>query len=169
MRKRTCMVSVFTLSTAMFFGSAAMAADMPKEGTDSFTNTWILTPSSPLKVGDRTLGTFELNGIHRNDNREAMMTNMGLRCLGIYEIVGTGPEQEHGACTFTDQDGDQIMGTFDRKTESGGIGALVAGTGKFTGISGISEWTTLYYPVRAEANDKLRRGVGAETVHWKLP
>ena len=32
MQLRTCILSAFTLSTAMTFGAAAMAADMQKEG-----------------------------------------------------------------------------------------------------------------------------------------
>ena len=33
MKQRTCILSVFTLSMAMAFGVATMAADLPKEGT----------------------------------------------------------------------------------------------------------------------------------------
>jgi hypothetical protein len=33
MQPRTCMRSAFALSAAMFLGTAAMAADLPKEGT----------------------------------------------------------------------------------------------------------------------------------------
>jgi len=58
---------------------------------------------------------------------------MGMRCLGIYDVASKAPEQEHGACTFTDSDGDEIMATYERKTAEGGIETLVAGTGKFEG------------------------------------
>jgi hypothetical protein len=33
MRARTCILFLFTLSTAMSYGIAAIAADLPKEGT----------------------------------------------------------------------------------------------------------------------------------------
>jgi hypothetical protein len=146
---------------------AAHSADMAKEGTDSTTNTWMITsPTNPIKVGDHTAGTYEISGTRHADNRDAMMTNMGLRCLGIYEIVGTGPEREHGSCVYTDNDGDQIMSTFERKTESGGMETYVAGSGKFAGISGTAEWTVLQFPLKAD--DKLIRGVVGEKVHWKL-
>jgi len=146
---------------------SAHSADMAKEGTDSSTNTWMMTsPVSPIKVGDHTVGTYEISGIRHVDNRDAMMSNMSLRCLGIHEIAGTGPEREHGSCVYTDNDGDQIMSTFERKTESGGTETLVAGTGKFTSISGTAEWTVLQFPLKAE--DKLLRGVVGEKVHWKL-
>jgi hypothetical protein len=163
------------LGSSLLAGSVAAAvlplsahsADMAKEGTDSSTNTWIMTsPTNPVKVGDHTVGTYELSGIRHADNGDAMMTTMAVRCLGIYEIVGTGPEKEHGSCVYTDNDGDQIMSTFERKTESGGTETLVAGTGKFTSISGTAEWTVLQFPLKAD--DKLLRGVVGEKVHWKL-
>jgi hypothetical protein len=91
---------------------------------------------------------------------------MAMRCLGIYEIVGSGPEREHGSCVYTDNDGDQIMSTFERKTETGGIETFVAGAGKFATISGTAEWTVLQF--RVKSDDKLLRGVVGEKVHWKL-
>jgi hypothetical protein len=117
-----------------------------------------------MKVGDRTAGTYELSGVSRNNNGEAL-TNMGMRCLGFYD-AGTAPEQEHGVCTYTDKDGDQIMTTFERNTADGGIQTLVAGTGKFEGISGTSDWTILQFPVKA--GDKLPRGIVGAKVRWKM-
>jgi hypothetical protein len=143
-----------------------LAGETPKEGTDSFTNTWLITTSNTMKVGDRALGTYEVSGIHQNVQGDAT-TDMGMRCLGIYDdVADKAPRQEHGACTFTDNDGDEIMATYERKTAEGGIETLVAGTGKFTGISGTGEWTVLKFPLKAD--DKLSRGVVSETVHWKI-
>jgi hypothetical protein len=143
-----------------------LAGETPKEGTDSFTNTWLVTTLNTMKVGDRTLGTYEVSGVHQNVQGEAK-TDMGMRCLGIYDAAGKAPvRQEHGACTFTDNDGDEIMATYERKTAEGGIETVVAGTGKFAGISGTGEWTVLKFPLKAD--DKLSRGVVSETVHWKI-
>ncbi len=153
------------LTTLPLLPITVRAGELPKDGTGSFTNEWLMTSSSSVKVGDRTLGTYELSGVHRNDNGEAM-NNMGMRCLGIYDVAGSAPEQEHGACIYTGNDGDQIMGTFERKTADGGIETFVAGTGKFAGISGTGEWTILQFPVKAD--DKLPRGIVGEKVHWKL-
>ena len=92
---------------------------------------------------------------------------LALRCLGIYDDAGKAPErQEHGACTFTDNDGDKIMATYERKTAEGGIETLVAGTGRFAGISGTGEWIVLKFPLKAD--DKLSRGIVSEKVHWKI-
>lgn len=144
----------------------ALAAEAPKEGTDSFTNTWLITTTDTMKVGDRTLGTYEVSGVHQNVQGEAA-SDMGMRCLGIYDESGKSRERrEHGACTFTDNDGDEIMATYERKTAEGGIETLVAGTGKFAGISGTGEWTVLRFPLKAD--DKLSRGIVSEKVHWKI-
>ena len=40
------------------------------------------------------------------------------------------------------------MATYERKTAEGGIETLVAGTGKFAGISGTGEWTVVKFPLR---------------------
>jgi hypothetical protein len=144
---------------------AVLAGEMRKEGTDSFTNTWLITTSNTMKVGDRTLGTYEVSGVHQNVQGEAT-TDMAMRCLGIYDDAGKARAREHGACTFTDNDGDKIMATYERKTAEGGIETLVAGTGKFAGISGTGEWTVLKFPLKAD--DKLSRGIVSEKVHWKI-
>ena len=141
-----------------------LAGEMPKEGTDSFTNTWLVTTTNIMKVGDRTLGTYEVSGVHQNAQGDAT-SDMAMRCLGIYDDAGKARE-EHGACTFTDNDGDEIMATYERKTAEGGIETLVAGTGKFAGISGTGEWTVLKFPLKAD--DKLSRGIVSEKVHWKI-
>ena len=143
-----------------------LAGETPKEGTDSFTNTWLITTTNTMKVADRTLGTYEVSGVHQNVQGEAA-TDMGMRCLGIYDDAGKARERrEHGACTFTDTDGDEIMATYERKTAEGGVETLVAGTGKFAGISGTGEWTVLKFPLKAD--DKLSRGIVSEKVHWKI-
>jgi hypothetical protein len=118
-----------------------------------------------MKIGDRMLGTYEVSGVHENVQGEAK-TDMGMRCLGIYDVASKAPEQEHGACTFTDNDGDEIMATYERKTAEGGIEALVAGTGEFEGITGTGGWTVLKFPLKSD--DKLSRGIVSEKVHWKI-
>ena len=142
-----------------------LAGETPKEGTDNFTNTWLVTTLNTMKVGNRTLGTYEVGGVHQNVQGDAK-TDMGMRCLGIYDDADKARAQEHGACTFTDTDGDKIMATYERKTAEGGIETLVAGTGKFAGISGTGEWTVLKFPLKAD--DKLSRGIVSEKVHWKI-
>jgi hypothetical protein len=57
---------------------AAYSADLAKEGTDSTTNIWMMTsPTNPIKLGDRTVGTYELSGIRHADNRDAVTKQHG--------------------------------------------------------------------------------------------
>ena len=53
------------------------AGELPKEGSGNFTNTWSMTSSTPIKVGDRTLGSYEISGVRRNDDGDAM-TDIGV-------------------------------------------------------------------------------------------
>ena len=53
MQPRPCILSAFALSTAMAFGVLATAADLPKQGTDRFTNNWVITQMNSIKAGDR--------------------------------------------------------------------------------------------------------------------
>jgi hypothetical protein len=153
----------------MFFWTAvtlplSVSAQTPKEGTDSFTNTWQQSGPNSLKLGDRTVGTYELSGIHHNDSSGV---NMGMRCLGIYEDAGTGAPHGQGACIVADKDGDQIMTKFEQDNLNSGTETLVGGTGKFAGISGTGEYTVLQRGLHAD--DKVSRAVVAEKLHWKLP
>jgi hypothetical protein len=140
----------------------ASAGEMPKEGNDSYTHTLVVTYASPMKVGDRALIVSEQNGISLNDSGRSIFNNMGTRCISLEEIVGN-VRHARGGCTFTDNDGDQIMLTLDRKGDAGNA-TLVSGTGKFIGISGTGEYTHRLL----KADDKLLRVVVSAKVHWKL-
>jgi hypothetical protein len=153
------------LTTVPLLPITVHAGELPKEGSRSFTNTWVLTSSTPIKVEDRTFGTYEISGVSRNDGDD-VMTDMGMRCLGIYYVAGTAFLEGHGACSYTDKDGDQIMVTAEEKTEGNGTETLVAGTGKFAGISGAGDFTTLKFPVKAD--DKFSRGIVKAHWNWKI-
>jgi hypothetical protein len=156
---------LWLLAILPLFPITVQAGDMPKEGTDSITNTWMITSSSTLKVGDHSLTIAEFSGITRNDTGGPMFNNMGFHCIGATQITGTASHGQ-GACTWTDKDNDQILANYESQSAGVGLSTLVAGTGKFSGISGASEWT-VQYPIKAD--DKFNRGIGSEKVHWKLP
>ena len=156
---------LFWLFAALpLFPMTVQAADMPKEGTDSVTNTWMITSVSTLKVGDHSFTIAEANGITRNDIGGSMFNNFGFHCVGTNEITGSAVHG-HGACTWTDKDNDQILTNYESNAAGAGHSTLVAGSGKFAGISGTSEFT-VQFPVKAD--DKFNRGIGSEKVHWKL-
>jgi len=141
----------------------AGAVEMPKEGNDSYTHTLVVSYSSPMKVADRAFIISEQTGISLNDNGRPIFNNMGTRCISLEEVI-RGGHHAWGGCTFTDNDGDQIMLALDRRGDVGNA-TLVAGTGKFAGISGTAEYTHRLI----KADDKLPRVVVNAKVHWKLP
>lgn len=141
MQPLTGMLSAFTLSAAMFFGIAALAADLPKEGTFTATysgyGTYKVTP-----VGKELwFLSFDENGLTVGSG---LLDHMTWHCWG----VGDGKisiVQDRGYCVLTDPAGDQIAtdtasdGKVDLSKPYGVTNAIMMGTGKYAGITG--SWT----------------------------
>jgi hypothetical protein len=156
---------------AIVFGAAAsllvQAAEMPKEGTDNFTNIWATTISNTIQQGTQSFITYEFGGVARNDAGGPMFNFFGLRCVGMSDVSGPGNNTDHGSCTFTDKDGDNIFMPYTGKSGRGTY-EVAGGTGKFTGITGNGEWWNIRpWPIMSD--DKRNRGVIANKVSWKLP
>jgi hypothetical protein len=170
MQPRTCSLSAWTL-TAMLFATPGIAADLPKQGTDSFTNVWVAHPANIMQQGSRTFLTFEINGVARNDGGAPMFNLFGMRCIGLWETPGKETWNDRGTCTYTDKDGDNIFATFGGKTDEKGVERgtyeVTGGTGKFAGITGSGEYLDPHAPIKAE--DKALRGAVSNKISWKLP
>lgn len=167
MQPLTCILSAFALSAAMDLGSAAMAVEMPKSGTDNFTNTWVTNQVTSLTAGGRTLFTYESEGVSRNDAGGPMFNFFSAHLVGSGEVIG-GETHYNTLVIFTDPDGDQISEAGTSTTGTRGTTTIVGGTGKFTGISGSGEWT-LYGSGPLKADDKVIRSVVFVKESWKLP
>ena len=63
MSTRLILMSVLLLAPL-----SAQAADMPKQGTDSYTTVYVTTSSNTIKIGDRTITNYDSSGVSRNDN-----------------------------------------------------------------------------------------------------
>jgi hypothetical protein len=109
MRTHKCTLSALTLTAAMTFGATAMAADLPKQGTDSFTNNWVITQMNSIKAGDRSVFTFEVAGTTRNDAGGSMFNYVGQHCVGSLGTIGNEASLNDFLCTYTDKDGDQTL------------------------------------------------------------
>jgi hypothetical protein len=138
MQSRTCIMSAFTLSTSMAFGAAAMAADLPKEGTFSGTYSAVGT-TKVLPIGkERVLLTFDENGLSVG---EGLFNHWTWHCWGLGDFTN-GMGGAHGYCVGTDPAGDQVAINFadekhplDQKIVPGSF-TLTTGTGKYAGITG---------------------------------
>jgi len=60
MSARSIVISAF-----LFAPLYAQAADTPKQGTDTYTTTYVTTSSNTMKFGDRTVVNYDSSGINR--------------------------------------------------------------------------------------------------------
>jgi hypothetical protein len=144
MQSRTCILSAFTLSTAMAFGAAAMAADMPKEGTYNDDYAAYGTAKATAIGKERVLVVWDENGLWLS---KGLGNHMTWHCFGLGDIT-SGMEQDRGYCAATDPTGDQLVGDVasDEKYPAGaksfsGKLTFTTGTGKYAGISGGGTFT----------------------------
>jgi hypothetical protein len=139
MQPRTRLFSAFTLSTAMAFGAAAMAADLPKEGTFSGTYSSAGTYKAHPVGKERVLAVYDENGLTVGNG---LLDHMTWHCDVLGDLMN-GTVQWNGYCVLTDPAGDQIAANVasdgkyaaDAKSFSGKT-TFTTGTGKYVGISG---------------------------------
>jgi hypothetical protein len=74
MQLRKRLLSTVTLSTAMAFATAAMAADLPKEGTFNATYSAFGTAKVTAIGKERVLLVVDENGLTRSDGFSDRMT-----------------------------------------------------------------------------------------------
>jgi hypothetical protein len=159
-----------TLCWLLLVPFSVEAAEMAKQGTDSYTITYVVTSSHTMKLADRTYTVIEFGGISRNDKGSGMFHNMGVRCLGTREAVG-GEAVNRGVCTDMDKDGDQVFSTYESRGNPGagipfaGAHIYVGGTGKYTGFSGKADYTV--EPVKDP--DNMPMLVVPHKATWKIP
>jgi hypothetical protein len=131
--------SAFALGAAMLLGTAAMAADLPKEGTFSGSYYAFGTFKATQVGKELLLEVFDDNGPSLGNG---LLDHTTWHCWGTANFVN-GVGAPHGSCVATDPKGDQISFDFEQEKWSSldaknvpGSGKITGGTGKFSGISG---------------------------------
>jgi len=157
------MLRSLILSALLVAPLGARAADLPKQGTDSYTTVYVSISSVTMKVGDRTIRSYESAGVSRNDNGGPMFNDRGVRCVGTVEIAGN-QSTNRGACVDTDKDGDEIFSNYEAKGMAGSH-TFVGGTGKYAGMTGTAEYTA--EPVKSPDGRPL--SIVRHKASWKLP
>jgi hypothetical protein len=132
-----CLLSVVTLTAGLSLGIAAMAADMPKEGTYKGTYSGVGTFKVNALDKDRVLVSIEEIGLNMSDG---FLDHMTWHCWGNGDYVkGVGVDQGH--CTATDLSGDKLIAKFvseKHTAEQKSFTVTVTcdgGTGKYAGAS----------------------------------
>jgi hypothetical protein len=136
----TCVLSA-SLSTGMFFGTAAMAAELPKEGAFTGTYSGFGTFKATPIGKERLLLVFDENGLTLTNG---FLDHTNMHCWGLADFT-YGVGQVHGYCVITDPAGDQVVGnlgpdekhTPDQKSWRSSYN-FTTGTGKYAGIGGSS-------------------------------
>jgi hypothetical protein len=144
MQPRTSMFYAAALSATMFLGSAAIAADLPTEGTFTFTYFAAVTFKATPVGKERVLLAWDENALSVGNG---LFDHMTWHCWGTTE---NRMIQYQGYCVATDPAGDQIVadvasdGKFPADAKSyKGTGRLTTGTGKYAGVSG--DYTAVFH------------------------
>lgn len=154
-----------TMTTALSLACAA--ADLPKQGDDSYTTEYVVTLAKPMKLADRTAVLVEFSGISRNDKGAGLFHRFGVRCFGVNES-GSPAAVSRGVCTDVDPDGDQIFSSYETRVVDGrtaGVHTFTGGTGKYAGFSGKAEFSVV--PVKSADGSALMSV--PHKASWRLP
>jgi hypothetical protein len=154
----------------MIVGAAAMAADLPKEGTSSVTYSAVGTGKVNQIGKDRFITAFDENGLTVGTG---LLDHMTWHCFGLFDVM-SGAAQYQGYCVATDPAGDQIVSNnvsdgkypVDAKS-SNGISTFTTGTGEFAGISGGGTFTCRGSEFRSA--EGTFAGYCTDQVSYKLP
>ena len=107
MQLRTCILSAVTLSTVMAFGIAAIAADLPKEGTYKGTFTAFGTIKFTAVGKERVLTVWDENGLSLTDG---FLDHVTWHCWGTGDYTkGVGQGARPAIAWELDPAGDQIV------------------------------------------------------------
>jgi hypothetical protein len=164
-------LGIFIITTYFLFAFGPEAkAQVPKEGTISYTESLCATFKA-LPMGEERLQmTYEIFGVMIGETPEDLFHNASIRCLGGFHAVKGEYNNSSGFCVATRLDGDQIFVTYKMAGKVGraykGTYTIVGGTGKLVGIQGSIEYTGGAVRRAAEGTFQVYdRGKG----HYKMP
>ena len=129
---------VVVSSVALFATiSNANAQSLPAEGplSVSFTATQI-PPAKPMPIGPgKEFVVLNMAMTASNDTGNPVLHKMGGRCQFARTIdTSAKTTEQHGFCTYADNDGDQIFEQCDFLPGAPNNCKLTGGTGKFEGL-----------------------------------
>jgi hypothetical protein len=145
-------------------GANAISADLPKEGKYDHQGCYIGPHYVIAHSKDQMGGSYAANGASLAPAGDPFHGTSGV-CYGSWTLIN-GEYNEMGSCEFTDGTGDKFMGVYTRKNQEPGNWRIVAGTGKFRGITGSGNFIpSTPMPQPAGQVVACNRELGT----WKLP
>ena len=135
---------ILTFIIFVMFSSSLFADGhgIPKSGTINWVTGWYfdLPPTQPqadgysISSGNAIGATFNVNGSGPLHEGRAL-------CSAVAIVGPDVGASNKGNCYFGDKDGDRIYTSFTGDlSKAGGINTIIAGTGKYKGITGTGPW-----------------------------
>ena len=160
---------VFACLAAGAFTANANAQSLPAEGPVAVTFTATQIPAAkPMSIGggkEYTLISYAMTA--SNDAGNPILNNMGGRCL-FERTVDTAAKatEQHGFCTYVDNDGDQIFEKCASNPGNAPMGCqLTGGTGKFEGLQ--ADLTITSAPLKSNY-EGIVQGMGHKKGTYKI-
>ena len=166
--KRILMILLTSIAFTFVFGTLGYA-EMTKEGT----STGMMAFSGTFKMiemdHERIHMIYEMYGMNISDMDTDPTHNTSFRCLGGLHAVN-GVFNDSGFCVNTLTNKDKAFATYKGTGELGGGSngtyTWTGGTGKFSGIEGGGEYTTINLP---PAGEDTFQGYSKLKNQWKFP
>jgi len=169
--KKAIIPLVLSLTVLVVFGLEAKA-QVPKEGTTSFTSGYSATFKVLTMGEERVQMTYEVMGVGFGDTAEDFSHNTSFRCIGaLHALKGDYTGNNSCFCVITRPDGDQIFSIYKFDGKLGGMYkgtyTIIGGTGKLVGIQGSGEVTGVNLSRRAA--EGTFQGYNKQKGQYKLP
>lgn len=141
----------FLAIATMLAPLAALAGEIPAEGTIDSSFTYISTPTTMPSADGNEATVYDASLVLTGNSPASLLDRMAGRCL----LAGpnnqkSGAYRISGWCTYSDKDGDMIFASDEEgagswSEPSKGNGKLLGGTGKYVGITGAYTFTNDYF------------------------
>lgn len=168
--KTISVVSIVILVLFIAF-VATVEAQIPKEGTTSYTSIYSGTYKAIGMGQERFQMTYEHTGAMLSDTGEGIFHNATYHCIGSMYVVNGNYDDNRGLCVLTCPDGDKAFFTYKSTGNivkgSKQTNTFIGGTGKLAGLEGSAEVTSI--PLRASGPAGSYQGLTKSKGHYKLP
>lgn len=127
-------LSIPAAACAAMVVTAATAADVPKEGTYDFTACWSGESREIVFSPRHTANSYEFTGTVRSNPPGGPFDKETFRCVGFGSTFD-GRTTGANACESGDAAGNKRLSSFTTNADGSVTRAVVAGTGKYEGLS----------------------------------
>ncbi len=169
--------AVSAVILVLFVFAVTVEAQIPKEGTGSYTSFYGGTYKALGMGPERYQMTYEHTGAIVSDTGEGIFHNATFHCIGSHVSVNREFDNDIGFCVVTCPDGDKAFYTYkgighDLKGAKQTV-TYLGGTGKLTGLQGGAEADRIVLrPSGLPPGTPYQgpyQGIAKSKGHYKLP